>query len=224
MKMLTPTSRLRTLMALVVAWLPTNGLRKAFYKALFGYSFGPGSGVGLGTVITCATFSIGAKTFVGRDNRFIGPFRAEIGDNVIIGRFNRFTAGAMAADPSKAHMGYALRLVVGDKALINDAHYFDVYGEISIGAGTWVAGVDSQFWTHGASVIDRDIHIGAGCYLGSAVRFAPGAAIGDNCILGIGSVVVSRLTESSSVLAGFPARKLRNIDATDDRQFVFEMQ
>lgn len=224
MKMLKPASRLRTLLALVVAYLPANGLRVGLYRALFGYRFGPGARIGLGTVITCAAFSVGAQTFIGRDNRFIGPFRADIGDNVIIGRFNRFTAGALAADPSKAHMNYALRLAVAEKVLINDAHYFDVYGEISIGQGTWVAGVDSQFWTHGASVIDRDIRIGSGCYLGSAVRFAPGAQIGDNCILGIGSVVVSRLTESDCVLAGFPAKKLREIDASDDRRFVFEMQ
>ncbi|CAN5153714.1 hypothetical protein BH10PSE4_BH10PSE4_07110 [soil metagenome] len=224
MKMLKPTSRARTLLALIVSLLPSNGLRILFYRALFGYRFGAGSGVGFGTLITCATFTCGARTFIGRDNRFIGPFKVEIGDKVIIGRFNRFTAGAMAADPSKAKMNYALHLRVGDGVLINDSHYFDVYGRISIGDGTWVAGAGSQFWTHGASVLDRDIDIGARCYLGSAVRFAPGAGIADDCILGLGSVVVSRLTETSRVVAGFPAKPLRPIDASDDRQFVFEMQ
>ena len=68
---------------------------------------------------------------------------------------------------------------------------------------------------------DRDIEVGANCYLGSGVRLAPGATIGAGCVLGLGSVVVSKIRETDAVLAGFPAKKIRDIRPEDARQFLF---
>jgi serine acetyltransferase len=95
---------------------------------------------------------------------------------------------------------------------------------ITIGDGAWIAGCDSQFWTHGASAMDRDVAIGHGCYLGAAVRMAPGSAIADRCVLGIASIVASRLDQADTVLGGFPARRLREICPEDSRQFALTME
>lgn len=221
--MLRGTPRARLLLAFLIAAIPVERLRTALYRHLLGYRLGPGTSIGWCTVIACTGFSTGPGCVIGRRNWFVGPFHVALGERVIIARFNTFTAGAIAAHPSKAAMGYGLSLTVGDRALINDDHYFDLYGRITIGAGTWVAGVGSQFWTHGASVMDRDIAIGSGCYLGSAVRLAPGAAIADRCVLGLGSIVVGKLVEPDCVLSGHPARKLRAIGPDDERRFVFEV-
>lgn len=221
-KILKPYPRHRTLMALTISLLPSNGLRVLLYRLLMGYRIGPGSRIGVMTVIACESFHAGRGVSIGRSNRFIGPVRVELGDKVIIGRFNQVICGASAADPAKAAMNYARRFVLGDKVLVNDSHYFDAYGLIEIGAGSWVAGTASQFWTHGASVMERDIVVGAGCYLGSAVRFAPGSGLGDGCVLGLGSVVVSKIDDRNAVIAGFPAKKIREISVEDDRQFVFQ--
>ena len=223
MKLVKPLPRWRTAAALLIAYAPVSGsMRAALYRSLFGYEIGPGSRIALGTVILCSKFKTGRGAFIGRENRFTGPFSVELGEGIIIGRFNRFVAGGVAAD--KAEMDYALEFIAGDRVLIYESHLFDVYGRIEIGAGTWIAGAASQFWTHGASVMDRDIKIGADCYLGSAVRFAPGSAIGDRCVVGLGSVVVSRLKDDNAVLSGHPARKLRDIDPKDPRKFVFEAE
>ncbi len=223
MTMCKPLSRQRRLVAHSCAWLPTNALRVAGFR-LMGYKLPRGTRIGLGTVIACAAFRAGKGVVIGRGNQFSGPFAIEIGDGVLIGRHNQFDCSDMAASPAKAHMGYARRMIVGANALIHHHHLFDLYGAITIGAGTWIAGSDSQFWTHGASVMDRDIVIGADCYLGSAVRMAPGSAIADRSVLGLGSVVVSRLDQPDSVVAGFPARRLRSIEAGDERTFAFSME
>jgi acetyltransferase-like isoleucine patch superfamily enzyme len=215
-------AKARRLMAALIAWLPANGLRCAGYR-LIGYRLGRGTRIGLGTVIACTAFETGPGVTVGRGNRFTGPFSATIGCGTFIGRHNRFDCGDVAALPAKAHMHYARRLVIGEEALIHEDHLFDLYGEIRIGDGTWIAGAGSQFWTHGASAMDRDIMIGSGCYLGSAVRMAPGTAIADRCVLGLASVVVSRLDQPDSVLGGFPARRLRAIGPEDGRSFTFSM-
>ena len=217
-----PLSRWRRLLALGCAWLPANALRVAGFR-MMGYEFSSGTRIGLGTVIACTAFRAGKGVVIGRGNQFSGPFTIEIGDHVLIGRQNQFDCSDVAASPEKGHMRYARRMVIGANALIHQRHLFDLYGAITIGAGTWIAGSDSQFWTHGASAMDRDIAIGAECYLGSAVRMAPGSAIADRCVLGLGSVVVSRLDQPDSVLAGFPARCLRSIEPGDGRTFAFSM-
>ena len=214
--------RWRRALARAIAVLPTNGMRVIGYR-LAGHTLPRGTRIGWGTVIACTRLCAGKGVVVGRGNRFTGPFTIDIGDHVLIGRHNRFDCGDIAADPSKASMAYARRMVVGARALIHERHFFDIYGAIAIGAGTWVAGCDSQFWTHGASAMDRDITIGADCYLGSAVRMAPGSAVPDRCVLGLGSVVVSRLDQPDSVLAGFPARFLRPVSPQDARAFQFTM-
>eukprot|EP01037_Dinobryon_pediforme_P011232 gene11232-11317_t len=216
------TTRRRRLLAWACALLPTNGLRVAAWRAM-GYTLPKGTRIGIATVITAREFKVGKGVRIARNNQFTGPFAMEIGDGVYIGRYNRFDCSDIAASPEKAYMNYARRMVIGDNVLIHERHFFDVYGLVTIGSGTWIAGSEGQFWTHGASAMDRDIAIGKGCYLGAAVRMAPGSAIGDRCILGIASVVVSRLDHSDSVLAGFPARLIRKICPEDSRQFSFTM-
>lgn len=216
--------RWRKALARIIAALPANGWRVTCWR-LLGAQLPRGTRIGRGTVIACSAFRAGSGVSIGRNNRFTGPFAIIIGDGVFIGRGNRFDCGDVAASPAKAHMGYARRMTVGAGSLIHEDHLFDLYGAITIGAGTWIAGVGSQFWTHGASAMERDITIGAGCYLGSAVRMAPGTAIGDRCVLGLGSVVVSRLDRSDCVLGGFPAKVLRTNDAAGGgREFVFSME
>lgn len=80
-----------------------------------------------------------------------------------------------------------------------------------IGDRCWIAGRGSQFWTHGASTPRTTVHIGADCFVGSACRFAPGAAVAEHCVVSLGSVVTRRFTTPYRLLGGVPARELRDI-------------
>jgi acetyltransferase-like isoleucine patch superfamily enzyme len=106
-----------------------------------------------------------------------------------------------------------MAISIGDDCLINENHYIDIHGKITIGDGTWLAGRASQFFTHGLGVGDRDISIGSNCFIGSAVRFAPGSGVGDRNIVGIGSVVLSRIDGDGMLISGFPAKAVRSISA-----------
>lgn len=212
--------KIRRLAAFAISLLPSTGLRTAFYKRFFGYRIGAGTILGFGVQIVVDRFETGVNCVVGRGTTFVGPFSVEIGENTFIGRNNRFSCGAAAADPAHSGMAYARRLVIGSDALVHEDHLFDVYGSILIGARSWIAGSGSQFWTHGASVMDRDIIIGCACYVGSAVRFAPGSSISDNTIVGMGAVVANRFDATGIVIGGVPARFIKH--RTQEDNFHFE--
>jgi acetyltransferase-like isoleucine patch superfamily enzyme len=73
--------------------------------------------------------------------------------------------------------------------------------------------------THGAGTMNRDIKLGDDCFVGSAVRFAPGAGVGDRVIVGIGAVVTKQLPENNVVVGGFPAKVIKIREADDEYHF-----
>jgi acetyltransferase-like isoleucine patch superfamily enzyme len=209
----------RKAIAYGVSVLPSSSLRKAAYRALLGHRFGRGTKLGWGVVLAVPEFEAGEQVTISRGNSFVGPISVRIGSRVFFGRNNRIECGEAAARSDVAHMGYTRRFEVSDDALVNDGHLFDVLGTISIGRGTWIAGFDSQFLTHGASVMDRDIRIGEECFVGSAVRFAPGATVNDRVIVAMGSVVTRKHSESNVVVGGVPSRVLKERSKDDAYQF-----
>lgn len=67
---------------------------------------------------------------------------------------------------------------------------------------------------------NRPIRIGRNCWLGAGVIVLPGVSIGDNTVVGAGSVV-SRDLPADVVAVGSPCRVLRDISARD-REFYFK--
>ena len=60
------------------------------------------------------------------------------------------------------------------------------------------------------------IKIGKNCFIGNNCTILPGVEIGDNCILGAGSVLSSSMP-SNSVYAGTPAKFIRTIEEYGDK-------
>lgn len=212
-------TKLKKIVALAISWLPGSALRVGAYRVVLGYSFGPGVRLGWGVMIAVDSFRAGSEVTVRRNTTFMGPIRVELGDRTFIGRLNKIECGDSAADPTQAHMRYARAFVTGKDSLVNEAHLFDVLGLIQIGDGTWVAGFGSQFLTHGAGTMNRDILIGSQSFLGSAVRFAPGSGVGDRVMVGMGAVVTKRIAENDVVVAGLPAKVIK--ERTEDDGYVF---
>ena len=63
------------------------------------------------------------------------------------------------------------------------------------------------------------VHIGKNCWLGAGVLVMPGVTIGDNTVIGAGSVV-TRDIPANVVAMGTPCRVVRSIGA-HDREFYF---
>jgi acetyltransferase-like isoleucine patch superfamily enzyme len=197
--------KIKVVLAALISIVPINVLRVLGYR-LLGYKV---SGrIGFGTVIAVSEARI-EKCKIGLFNLFIGPMIVEIGEEASIGDRNTFSCGFWTIQEQYQDKKYARFLQVGANTLITSGHYFDVAGLFDLGDGSWIAGIGSQFWTHGAGVTDRDVRIGRDCYLGSAVRFAPGSSVGDNVIVAMGSVVTKKFDISKAMIGGVPATILK---------------
>lgn len=93
---------------------------------------------------------------------------------------------------------------------------------ITLGNNVYIT-ADCQFITHdGGTLILRDkipdleltapIHVGNNVYIGIRTIIMPGVTIGDNVIIGAGSIV-SKSIPSNTVAAGVPARVIKSLDA-----------
>ena len=60
----------------------------------------------------------------------------------------------------------------------------------------------------------KPVHIGHDCWIGANVVICPGVTVGDNCVIGAGSVV-TRDIPANSFAAGNPARVIRPITEAD---------
>jgi acetyltransferase-like isoleucine patch superfamily enzyme len=197
--------KLKLVLAALISIVPINALRVLGYR-LLGYKI---SGrIGFGTVIAVSEAHI-EKCKIGIFNLFVGPMKVEIGEGASIGDRNTFSCGFWTAQEQYRDKNYARSLQIGTNTLITSGHYFDIAGSFVLGDGSWIAGIGSQFWTHGAGATDRDIQIGRDCYIGSAVRFAPGSGVGDKVIVAMGSVVTKKFDISKAMIGGVPAKVLK---------------
>jgi acetyltransferase-like isoleucine patch superfamily enzyme len=197
--------KVKIILAAIISIVPINALRVLGYR-LLGYKL---SGhIGFGTVIAVSEARI-EKCKIGPFNLFIGPMKVEIHEGASIRDHNTFACGLWTMQEQYRDKNYARSLQIGTNTLITSRHHFDVAGSFVLGDGSWIAGIGSQFWTHGAGVTDRDIRIGRDCYIGSAVRFAPGSVMGDNVIVAMGSVVTKKFDVNKAMIGGVPASVLK---------------
>ena len=199
--------KVRTILAYIISYLPTSKLRVFFYGKILKYKI-TNSSVGWRTVIAVVEAEL-VGCSIGRNNRFIGPMVMTVKNGASILDNNNFNCGWWASKDKLEKSDDGRSLLVGENTLITINHHFDLVGSFVLGDNSWIAGTGSQFWTHGAGVPDRNITIGKRCYIGSAVRFAPGSSVADNCIVGLGSIVVKKHKESNAVIAGNPAKVLK---------------
>lgn len=199
--------KLKIVMAALVSLLPLNGLRVLGYR-LLGYRI-QDSAVGFGTIIAVDEVTL-ESCKIGPFNLFIGPMKIHIHKGASIGNRNEFFCGYWVLREEYRQSRYARSLEICEEALITSRHYFDLSGSLLLGPRSWIAGIGSQFWTHGAGVQERDIQIGADCYVGSAVRFSPGARVGDRVLVALGSVVSGAMLEEDTLIGGVPAKVLKS--------------
>ncbi len=68
----------------------------------------------------------------------------------------------------------------------------------------------------------KPVHIGNDCWFGASVTVCPGVTIGDNCVIGAGSVV-TRDIPADSFAAGVPCRVIRKITDKDSMRYKPEI-
>lgn len=195
------------MMSLLISLLPFNAGKILLHRAINGYHISLSARIGFGAVLAVDKADI-AKANVLRFNRFEGPFELTIEDGAVIRPSNRFMClfGATKKDSNGNPLYPNRRCRIGTRAHITERHYIDTTGGFELGSNSWIGGYDSQFWTHG--IKNRPVVIGDNCYISSAARFAPGAEIGNNVLVALGSVV-TRKFESHVMIGGVPAKIIR---------------
>lgn len=114
---------------------------------------------------------------------------------------------------------YGARLVIGDRSFLNADFMIIGGGQVTIGSDCLI-GPRCGIYTpnHAEAVVrrlggwelPRPVTIGNNVWLGGSVTITPGTSIGDNSIIGAGSVV-TRDIPAGVVAAGNPCRTIRPI-------------
>ncbi len=193
--------------------MPSSRFRIFLMRHVFGYEIDPTAQIGFGTIIQVARFTAGPHVRIGRHNRFKGPMSVTIQAGAGIGGHNIFHCGWWS-NSARRPEEYARTLVVGRDAVITSEHRFDCIGSLTVGERTVIAGLGSQFWTHGAGFAgERTVTIGADCYVGSAVRIAPGSRIGNDNVVAMGAVLAGDFSGmTKSLIGGVPAKVIAPLE------------
>ena len=186
----------------IIKYLPSSFLKVFFLRRLLGYTIGKNVKIGK-SIINCNKVTIGDNVMIASRNVF-SCNELTIGSNTLIHSDNVFQGVS--------------NFTIGTNSRIINNHYFDLWNAIQIGNNTWIAGKNSQFWTHGSihtkeEQKDLSIVIKDNIYIGSSVCFAPGVVIESINLIGLGSVITTNFMESNTIIAGNPASVVKqNID------------
>ena len=98
-------------------------------------------------------------------------------------------------------------------------NYYQAIGKIWKGEGTYIA-PNVGLITCNHDLLDPEKHlepkpitIGKKCWIGMNSVILPGVTLGDNTVVGAGSVVTKSFPEGYCVIAGNPAKKIRDMTA-----------
>jgi acetyltransferase-like isoleucine patch superfamily enzyme len=225
--------KFRLAMLMLTAVLP-GPFKRFVYRSIFGYQIGRKVRIGF-ALLDCAHLAIGEETSISHGVLFLRCGDVHIGAHVAVGPCNIFRGGetielndycqllrfnminaipendCVNEPQSKFRLGYG--------SVITAEHRIDFTDRVSIGRCTTIAGRNSSFWTHNRRS-GSPVSIGDFCYVGSEVRMAPGANIGDCCILGLGAVVIRGSIDDNWLAGGVPARPIRPL-TTEDYELIF---
>ncbi|MBC8032343.1 MAG: hypothetical protein H7Z16_19825 [Pyrinomonadaceae bacterium] len=223
-------------LALAITALFPSFLKRPIYRLCFGYRIGRRVRIGF-SIIDALECAIEDDVQIGHLNLVVGVQKLVIGDHVRIGHLNIIRGGAEVnleryseimrlneinsiPDPVVVNP-IDPRFLLGAGSIVTAGHKIDFTDRVTIGRRSILGGRNSSLWTHNRQRT-RPIDIGSFAYIGSEIRIAPGGAIPSRCIVGIGSVITSALTGEGQLIAGVPARPVKDISEED--QFLIEQK
>ena len=194
---------IRATTLLVIGILPASKLKNVLLR-MCGMKIALSAKIHPQIVWGSCRISVGANSLI-RPFNVIRNVKLQIGANAIIGSWNWFSAA-----PSLSGLdSFKGLLALGNHSSINSRHYFDCSGGIEIGDFSGIAGIRSTFLTHFVDTKEsvqkcRTISVGNYVSVSSNVCLAPGATIGNQCLIGMGSVLTFKTYPDNSFIAGVP--------------------
>ena len=148
--------------------------------------------------------------------RYMKEVFAECGDNVYIQR-------PLYANWGGSHVHFGSNIYANfNLTLVDDGHIYvgdwTQFGP-NVTIVTAAHPILPELREDGYLQFNKDVHIGRRVWLGAGVIVLPGVTIGDDSVIGAGSVV-TRDIPANVVAAGNPCRVMREISERD-REFLF---
>jgi acetyltransferase-like isoleucine patch superfamily enzyme len=226
-------ARVRTIAAALTGLMP-SAIARVCYRWFFGYRIGKRVRVGF-SIIDVGECEIGDDVSIGHFNVFTGTRSLKLGDHTRIGVLNIFRGGESieigryceilrlneinsipepdAVNPTDP------RFILGDGSMLGASHKIDFTDRVEFGKRVILGGRNSSVWTHNRQSTEA-VTVGDFTYLGSEIRVAPGAAIPPKCIVGLGSVVAGKFAGENKMIAGVPAREIKELG--EEGRFLVE--
>jgi acetyltransferase-like isoleucine patch superfamily enzyme len=222
------SSKFRLAVLALLAPLP-GFLKRPCYRLFFGYKIGKRVRLGW-SLIDAGVCEIGDDVSVGHLNFVVGVGKFVVGEHARVGHLNVLRGGDEVRlgryaeiirlneinsipDPVVVNP-VEPRFTLGDGSVITASHKIDFTDRVEIGDRTILGGRNSSLWTHNRQRT-RPISIGSHTYVGSEIRVAPGGVIPSRCIVGIGSVITGRLEGENQLIAGVPAKPIKQLSEED---------
>jgi acetyltransferase-like isoleucine patch superfamily enzyme len=202
----------------------------------FGYRIGKRVRIGL-TILDAGECQIDDDVQIGHLNVIIGAQKLTVGDHVRIGHLNIIRGGDEVqlgryseiirlneinsiVEPDVVNE-VDPRFILGEGSIVTTGHKIDFTDRVEIGRRSIIGGRNSSLWTHNRQRT-RPIIIGSLTYVGSEIRMAPGSILPSRCVIGIGSVITSRLEGEEKLIAGVPAKVIKELSEED--KFLIEQK
>src|SRR6185503_12515966 len=203
-------------------------------RLFFGYRIGKRVRIGL-SIIDAGKVDIDDDVSIGHFNVITRVAEIKIKDHTRIGHLNIIRGGD---EVSLGRYTELLRLneinsipepdvvnpvdprfLLGPGSIITTGHKIDFTDRVTIGRRTIIGGRNSSLWTHNRQRT-LPISVGDFAYVGSEIRMAPGSGIPSRCIVGIGAVVTTSVNGEGWLIAGVPAKPIKELTADD--KFLIE--
>ncbi|MFA7164596.1 MAG: DapH/DapD/GlmU-related protein [Desulfoplanes sp.] len=95
--------------------------------------------------------------------------------------------------------------------------FFQAVGKIKIGSNCWFAQnscvitSNHDFDNIAVNAPPKQVAIGNDCWIGANAIILPGVTLGDHTIVGAGAIVTKSFPEGNCIIAGNPAKKMRDL-------------
>jgi acetyltransferase-like isoleucine patch superfamily enzyme len=216
--------KIKLLFLFLLAFLPSF-LKCPLYRLFLGYKIGSNVKIGF-SIIDVEKCEIQDDVRIGHLNLLTSTKQLFIGDHTRIGHLNIIRGGdevriGRYAEILRLNEINSIlnplvsnkidpRFLLGDGSVITTSHKIDFTDKVEIGKRVILGGRNSSLWTHNRQQT-MPITIGDYSYIGSEIRIVPGGEIPPKCVVGIASVITKKFIEESSLIAGVPAKVVKEL-------------
>lgn len=212
------TTGVRFAVSLLLIVLPQR-LKHELARRVLRWDIDPTAYIGRSLLLVDHVF-MGPGASIGHRNVFRGLDEVRLGATASIGTRNwvigipRAAAEMFPNSPNRRPS-----LVMGEGALLTDAHEIDCADRVELGDYASLAGFRSQVLTHSLNLVrDRfeahPVTIGDRSAVMSGCILQSGTRVPERCIVSAGSVVNSKLAKPLTFYRGNPAEPVRELPAT----------